>query len=289
MPKIFSADTACVARPPSTERLRDRVAIITGAGQGIGEEIASRFAAEGARVIVADLDLDNAQRVTGAIVSSGGTARAVHVDVADLRLVESMIEQTLAHFGRLDILVNNAGIGSNESFLSMSLDEWERNLRVNLTGTFLCAQAAARNMVAQGSGRIVNVASISGQRGGQGRAAYGAAKAGVILLTKVMAVELAQYGIGVNAISPGPVDTYQSRQTHTPATRQAYHDRLPVERYGQRHEIAAAALFLASDESSFVHGHILNVDGGFDAAGLIFSDDESASAAKGEPSARSVG
>jgi len=258
-------------------RLCERVAIITGAGRGIGQEMSRVFAAEGAHVVVADCDLGSAQRVAAEIASAGGVALPVRVDVAEPLLVDSLIQQTLQRFGRLDILVNNAGIGSNEPFLTMSLEEWDRNLRINLTGTFLCAQAAARVMVRQGGGRIVNVASISGQRGGQGRAAYGAAKAGVILLTKVMAVELAPHGVRVNAISPGPVDTDQSRATHTPATRQAYYDRLPVERYGERREIATAALFLASDEASFVHGHVLNVDGGFTAAGLIFSDDQQGS------------
>jgi 3-oxoacyl-[acyl-carrier protein] reductase len=131
-------------------------------------------------------------------------------------------------------------------------------------------------MARQGSGTIINVASISGQRGGQGRAAYGAAKAGVILLTKVMAVELAPLGIRVNAIAPGPVDTDQSRGTHTEATRQAYLDRIPIRRYGELGEIAAAALFLASTASSFVAGHVLNVDGGFQAAGLMFDPGEDA-------------
>jgi 3-oxoacyl-[acyl-carrier protein] reductase len=129
-------------------------------------------------------------------------------------------------------------------------------------------------MVERGQGAIVNVASISGQRGAQGRAAYGVAKAGVIQLTKVMAVELAARGVRVNAIAPGPVDTNQSRGTHTPATRRSYYERMPLHRYGLREEIAAAALFLASDESSFVHGHTLNVDGGFHAAGLMFDPAE---------------
>jgi NAD(P)-dependent dehydrogenase (short-subunit alcohol dehydrogenase family) len=253
-------------------QLAQRVAIITGSARGIGEEMAHLFAEEGARVVVADMDACGAAKVAADICASGGMAQAVTVDIACQESTQAMVEQTLAHFGRLDILVNNAGIGSNEPFLSMSLAEWNRNLDVNLTGQFLCAQAAARVMAKQRSGKIVNVASISGQRGGQGRAAYGAAKAGVILLTKVMAVELAPLGINVNAISPGPVDTEQSRGTHTPATRRAYYDRLPIGRYGQRREVAAAALFLASDAASFVQGHILNVDGGFCAAGLRFSD-----------------
>jgi NAD(P)-dependent dehydrogenase (short-subunit alcohol dehydrogenase family) len=253
-------------------KLHGKVAIVTGAGRGIGREIALRFAREGAHVVIADLDETGAATAAAEILEQGGEAIALGLDVADPARVDAMIAGTLARFGRLDVLVNNAGIGSNQAVLEMSLAEWERNLRVNLTGTFLCAQAAARAMVAQGSGRIVNIASISGQRGGVGRAAYGAAKAGVIQLTRVMAVELAPRGIGVNAISPGPVDTDQSRDTHTPATRRAYLERIPQKRYGAGAEIAAAAVFLASSDSSFVAGHVLNVDGGFDAAGLIFDD-----------------
>ena len=181
-----------------------------------------------------------------------------------------MISSVLEQCSQLDILVNNAGVGLNKPFLETTLDEWNHLVGVVLTGTFICSQIAAREMVRQGNGTIINIASISGQRGAQGRAAYGAAKAGVIQLTRVMAVELAERGVRVNAISPGPVVTDQSNGTHTLATRKSYVDRIPMHRYGERHEIAAAALFLASDESTFIHGHVLNVDGGFHAAGLMF-------------------
>jgi len=254
-------------------RLMAEIAIVTGSGRGIGGAIARRFAAEGAQVIVADLDVAAASHTAEQIQQAGGKATAYRVDIAEPAQVQHLIADTLARFQRVDVLVNNAGIGLNKPFLSTTLEEWELQLKVNLTGTFLCGQAAARAMVNQGGGRIVNVASISGQRGGQGRAAYGAAKAGVILLTKVMAVELSPLGVRVNAISPGPVDTDQSRATHTPSTRNAYYDRIPAGRYGDREEMAAAALFLASADSSFVSGHVLNVDGGFNAAGLIFEDD----------------
>jgi 3-oxoacyl-[acyl-carrier protein] reductase len=256
-------------------RFAGDVAIVTGAGRGIGAAIAGALAAEEARVVVADLNLESARLTAGEITAAGGEAIALQTDVAEPAEVQRMVDEGLRRFGRLDVLVNNAGIGLNKPFLATTLEEWELQLRVNLTGQFLCGQAAARAMVAAGQGRIVNVASISGQRGGQGRAAYGAAKAGVILLTKVMAVELAALGVRVNAVSPGPVDTDQSRQTHTPSTRQAYYDRIPVRRYGERAEIAAAVAFLASRDSSFVNGHILNVDGGFNAAGLVFDDGES--------------
>ena len=257
--------------------LADRVAIISGSGQGIGREMARLFASVGARVVVADIDAESARATAAEIVAAGHVARAITVDIGDPAQVGRLIGDTLAHFGRIDVLVNNAGVGLNKPFLATTPGEWEHQLRVNLTGTFLCGQAAAQAMTEQGAGTIVNVASISGQRGGQGRAAYGAAKAGVILLTKVMAVELAPLGIRVNAIAPGPVDTDQSRGTHTEATRQAYFDRIPIRRYGEREEIAAAALFLASDASSFIVGHVLNVDGGFQAAGLMFDPTEDAS------------
>ena len=187
-----------------------------------------------------------------------------------------MVDETLETHGQIDILVNNAGVGSNCPFLTMPLEEWNQQLDVNLTGTFLCAQIVGRVMARQKSGRIVNVASISGQRGGQGRAAYGASKAGVILLTKVMAVELAPLGINVNAIAPGPVVTEMSVGTHTEATKTSYRERIPLRRYGTEREIAATALFLASDEAGFVTGHVLNVDGGFNAAGLMFDPQKDA-------------
>lgn len=251
-------------------RLAKKVALITGSGRGIGREMARLFAAEGARVVIADIHEENACRTADELTAAGGEAYPLPADISDPEQVESMTQLAAGRWGRLDILVNNAGIGLNVPFLETTLDDWQRVLAVNLTGTFLCAQAAARVMVTQRVGRIVNVASISGQRGGQGRAAYGSAKAGVILLTRVMAVELAPLGINVNALAPGPVDTDQSRGTHTPLTRRAYHQRIPLGRYGERGEIAAAALFLASDEASFINGAVVNVDGGFGAAGLMF-------------------
>jgi NAD(P)-dependent dehydrogenase (short-subunit alcohol dehydrogenase family) len=219
--------------------------------------------------VLADVNLPAAEDCAEAILSAGGRAFAHQVDVSDPVQVDGMVAAAVARFQRIDILVNNAGIGHAKPVLETTLEEWNRVLAVNLTGQFLCAQAVARVMLRQGSGRIVNVASISGERGGVGRAAYGAAKAGLMLLTKVMAVELADLGIAINAVSPGPTETEQVRQVHDAATRAAYHRLLPMKRYAAPREIAEAVLFLASEEASFVCGHVLNVDGGFGAAGLI--------------------
>ncbi len=254
-------------------KLINKVALVTGGGRGIGRDIALRFAREGARVVIADLDEDNGRGVVAEIEAGDGVGMAVKADITDPQQVEALVSETTRRFGRLDVLINNAGVGLARPFLTTTLADFERVLRVNLVGTFLCSQAAARVMVQQKSGTIVNIASISGQRGATDRAAYGAAKAGVIQLTKVMALELARHGIRVNAIAPGPVDTAQSREHHTAATRRAYHERILLKRYGTGAENAAAVLFLACDESSFITGEILNVDGGFNAAGLIFNDE----------------
>jgi NAD(P)-dependent dehydrogenase (short-subunit alcohol dehydrogenase family) len=252
------------------QRLDNRIAIVTGAGRGIGRSIGLRLAAEGAHVLVADLDGGNAEEVAREIIGSGGTAEWLAVDVTNVDDVERMVRAVK----RIDLLVNVAGVGLTRSFLETTLEQWEQVIRVNLTGTFLCSQAAARTMVEQRCGKIINIASLSGQRGGTGRAAYGASKAGVTLLTKVMAVELAPYGITVNEIAPGPVNTEMTAITHDAATRQAYHNLIPMRRYAESDEIANAAVFLASHEADFVNGHTLNVDGGFGAAGLMFDLNE---------------
>jgi 3-oxoacyl-[acyl-carrier protein] reductase len=246
------------------------VAIVTGSGRGIGSEIARRLAREQARLVIADQHEESAQLVADAINAAGGSAAACRADVTSRSDAERLVAQTIETYGRLDVLVNNAGVGLNKPFLETTLEDWQRVLDVNLTGTFLCSQAAARAMMRQGGGRIVNIASISGQRGAQGRSAYGASKAGVIQLTKVLAVELAEHGIRVNAVAPGPVATDMTSVTHSPAVRRSYHQRIPLRRYCRAEEIAEAVLFLASRQSSFVTGHTLNVDGGFYAAGLMF-------------------
>jgi NAD(P)-dependent dehydrogenase (short-subunit alcohol dehydrogenase family) len=249
-------------------RLKGKIALVTGGARGIGLAVAKAMAAEGAVPVIADINEAGARDALAARGSSEGLA--LGVDVADEASVTAMIEAITARYARLDILVNNAGIGGNTPFLDIELAEWNRTIGINLTGAFLVAQASARVMVKGGSGKIVNIASLSGQRGGHGRAAYGAAKAGLELLTKVMAVELAEHGINVNAIAPGAIETEMAKFAHDEATRAAYNYLIPMTRYGTPEEIADAAVFLCSDESRYVHGHTLNVDGGFLSAGLMF-------------------
>jgi NAD(P)-dependent dehydrogenase (short-subunit alcohol dehydrogenase family) len=252
-------------------KLVDKVAIITGSGRGIGRSIALRFGREGASVMTADLDGKNAEATANEILAFGGQARSKTVDVGVQAEVQELVASAMQAWERIDILVNVAGIGLTKLFINTTLEQWERILRVNLTGSFLCSQVVARVMVEAGRGKIINIASLSGQRAGTGRAAYGASKAGVSMLTKVMAVELAQYGITVNEIAPGPVNTEMTEITHDEATRKEYHRLIPMGRYAERDEIANAALFLASSEADFINGHTINVDGGFAAAGLLFN------------------
>lgn len=253
-------------------RLQGKAALVTGAGSGIGKAIALGFAREGARVMCADRNAATAAASATEIRSAGGDAEGVTADVGIPADCQLQVDRTVAAFGRLDILVNNAGVAFHRLFLDTTLEDWDRLLRVNLTGQFLTAQAAARVMVAQKSGRIINMGSISGQRGGTGRSAYGTAKAGLMQLTRVMAVELAPLGITVNAIAPGPIRTPITN--HGPEQTKAYLDRIPAGDYGRAEHIAEAAIFLASDACQFIHGETLNVDGGFGAAGLVFSTTE---------------
>jgi NAD(P)-dependent dehydrogenase (short-subunit alcohol dehydrogenase family) len=251
--------------------LKDKVALITGAGRGIGRSVAMRFAREGASVVCADIDGEHATRSACEITQSGGAGWGECVDISSEAHVNQLTNKFVEAHGRIDVLVHAAGVGLTKLFLGTTSDEWERVMRTNLTGCFLCSQAVARTMVSRGGGRIIHISSLSAQRGGTGRAAYGASKAGVTMLTKVMAVELARYGITVNEIAPGPVNTEMTAVTHDEATRDAYHRLIPMGRYAERDEIANAAVFLASSEADFINGHTLNVDGGFAAAGLMFA------------------
>ena len=248
-------------------RLQGRVAAITGGALGIGAATARHFATEGAPVALGDVEGDAAEAVVREIVAGGGRAIAVGVDVGDAGQVQAFVDRTVAELGRLDVMFANAGIAHSAPFLEHAEAQWHRVLRVNLTGVFLCCQIAARQMVKQGGGRIITTASINGFRGVENLVGYNTAKAGVIELTKTMAVELAQHNIRVNAIAPAQIDTRLTRG-YSDEARARRVARIPMGRFGEAEEVARVALFLASDDATFVTGHTLAVDGGYLAGGL---------------------
>ena len=246
-----------------------KVAIVTGGASGIGREVATRLATAGAAVAIADINGEGASAVSGRLSDNPAKVIPIPVDVTRPGEVDDMVATTVAELGGLHILVHSAGIGVERMFLETTPEDWDRIIGVDLTGTFLCGQAAAREMAKNRYGRIVNLASVAGIRGGTARAAYGAAKGGVVTLTKVMAVELAADGITVNALAPGAIETEMVAQMHTAETRRVYTRAIPMERYGTPAEVASAAVYLASDEAGYITGHIMAVDGGFLAGGVM--------------------
>jgi len=251
-----------------TTQFSDKTAIVTGSATGIGAAIARRLAAAGASVMLADKHEEAAHAVSAEINAAGGRAAACRVDIRIPEEVQAMLDYSREQFGPTNILINNAGLGSQKHFLETPLSTLQQMLEVNVVGTFLCAQAAAHDMIEMGGGRIVNFSSHSGLLGSSGRAAYAAAKGGIIAMTRAMAVDLAQYNITVNAVAPGPIDVQHNRDQHSEERREAWHRAIPLGRYGDPDEVAAVAVFLASDDASYVSGQTISVDGGFTAAGL---------------------
>ena len=244
-----------------------RVALVTGAGRGIGLATARRFLAEGWRVALLDID---AALLGDAMARIGrpDETLALHCDVADAPGIVAAVRQAAAHFGRLDALVNNAGIAIFKPILETTPEEWARVLAVNLTGPFLATQYAAPIMAEGGGGAVVNIASISGLRASTLRVAYGTSKAALAHLTKQQAAELGALGIRVNAVAPGPVDTAMAKAVHTPEIRRDYHDHIPLNRYGLEEELAEMIVFLCTDRAAYVTGQVIAVDGGFEATGI---------------------
>ena len=246
------------------QRFIDEVAIVTGAGNGIGKAAALRLATEGAIVAVADMDQTAAQGTVQAITDAGGQALAVVVDVTTRASVEAMLATTLAHYGKVDVLCNIAGIAVGEPFLQVTDENWHRTLNVNLTGVFLCSQIVARHMVERAvAGRIVHMASTNGLVGEANLSHYNASKFGVVGLTMTMAIDLAPYNIRVNSVCPGLIKTRLTESgRNDPTWSTDYLKKIPLNRFGEPSEVAAAVAFLASKDSGFITGHQLVIDGG---------------------------
>lgn len=248
--------------------LTNKVAIVTGSRRGIGKGIAKAFSQAGANVTVSDIDLEETQKTADEIAKeTDRETLAVKCDVTQKQEVEEMVRQTVAKFGKLDILVNNAGIAPFKPFLEMTEEDWDKVLDINLKGQFLCAQAAAREMVKQNWGRIINIASIAAGQVGVGFsqiAHYCASKGGVTAFTEALALELGPMGIRVNAIGPGVIETKMTEGLMSDEQmKQGLLARMPVGRFGQPKDIAALSVYLASDEADFITGTTIFIDGGW--------------------------
>jgi len=241
--------------------LKGKVALVTGAGQGIGKAISLMFAKEGAAVAVADIKEENAREAVKEIESLGGRAIALKVDVSSSSDAEKMVEDAVTGLGGLHILVNNAGITRDKLLLRMSEEDWDVVLRVNLKGAFNATKAAVRVMSKNRYGRIVNIASIVGLTGNPGQANYSASKAGLIAFTKTVAREFAGRGITCNAVAPGFIDTPMT-QVLPDNAKEALIARIPLERLGTPEDVAEGVIFLASDRATYITGHVLNINGG---------------------------
>jgi 3-oxoacyl-[acyl-carrier protein] reductase len=239
-----------------------KVAIVTGAGKGLGWAIAQRLALDGANLVVAEIDGPSAQEKAGAIRQMKREALAVQMDVSRWTDVESMVKQVMLKFKRIDILVNNAGVlGPYFPVMEYPEEIWDRVIAVHLKGTFLCCKGVLPIMKAQGRGQVVNLASVAGKEGNANMAPYAAAKAGIISLTKTLGKEMAPYNVRVNCVSPALIETDMAREM-TPEQRALLTSKIPLGRLGKPEEVAAVVKFLVSDEASFVTGQCYDISGG---------------------------
>ncbi len=249
--------------------LEGHTAIVTGGASGIGLATGTMLAGLGADVVVADIDEEAGIRTVEELKARGANALFARTDVSDAGDVNRLVAAAIDRFGSLEILMQFAGIGVERHALDTTLDEWNRILAINLTGTFLVMQAVGAVMVEAGYGRIVSMSSVAGEMGGTGRTAYGASKGGVAAMTRVMAMEWATSGVTVNTLAPGAIDTALVRKMHDAETRRAYLQAIPMGRYGIPEEVAAAAVYLAMPQSGYITGITLPVDGGFMSSGVI--------------------
>lgn len=257
-------------------RLKGKVALVTGAGSGLGQATAQLFAREGAKVVVADISQRRAEAVATEINGTGKRAKAVAVrgDVSKKAEVDAMVAEGKKRFGAINILINNAGIGQIKNFFDISPDEWQRMLDVHMKGTFLCTQAVISDMIAANWGRVINTASVAGMHGGPQNAHYAAAKAAIIGFTRSLALELARNNITVNAVAPGLIDTPMARgvgsdkdggvdEAKAEQVKQFFLRRIPMRQLGRPIDIATAHLYLASDDAVYVTGQIVSPNGGY--------------------------
>jgi len=241
--------------------LQNKVALITGGAQGIGKTISEELVQNGAHVVLGDVNLEAAQATAEAINNNGGSASAVKIDVSNPAEVKQVFDSILKDKKPIDIMINNAGITRDGLMIRMKEADWDRVLNINLKGTFLCSQQAAKQMMKQKSGAIVNIASIVGVMGNFGQANYSASKAGVIGLTKTLAREVASRGIRVNAVAPGFIDTEMTRVLDE-SVRQSLIEQIPMAKLGLPEDVARCVAFLVSDRSSYITGQVINVNGG---------------------------
>ncbi len=243
------------------KRFEGRVAIVTGGSQGIGETIARDLAAEGARVVLVDIQKDKLEAVAGSIVEAGGLAEGREVDVSDTAAVERAVAAVSAAHGRIDHLVNNAGITRDGLLMRMKEEDWDAVLRVNLKGTFNFSKAVLRTMIAARYGRIVNIASVAGLMGNAGQANYAASKAGVIGFARSLAREVGSRGITVNAVAPGFIVSAMT-EALPEEVRKAYLDLIPLKKFGLPKDVSSAVRFLLSEEAGYITGQVVSVNGG---------------------------
>jgi 3-oxoacyl-[acyl-carrier protein] reductase len=241
--------------------LSNRVAIVTGSGQGIGREIALMLAQQGASIVISDVNTATAKEVAAEIEAKNGKGIAIPVNVTVVAEVNKLVEQTLSSFGHIDILVNNAGITRDGLLLRMSEADWDLVLNINLKGAFICTQAVLRHMIRQRWGRIVNIASVVGLTGNAGQANYAASKAGLIGLAKTTAREVASRGITVNAVAPGFIDTGMTQKL-SDNVKQEFLKQIPLGYFGLPKDVAYAVAFLVSEEAHYITGQVINVNGG---------------------------